>query len=150
MKARLRWLLWGAARPERSPRGGFLLGYGLASWLFSLVFLIMTLTAIFQFSGRRWGLLGGALGALLGFVTLRGLLRGLFGGEVRTMILRRHKRTAVWLLLLGTAPVVLYLVRIEDRANGPFQVRPAIRAELRAPVAGFLQEVSCDEGDRIS
>jgi multidrug efflux pump subunit AcrA (membrane-fusion protein) len=39
---------------------------------------------------------------------------------------------------------------MDDRASGPFQVRPAVRAELRAPVAGFLKEVRCDEGDRVS
>jgi multidrug efflux pump subunit AcrA (membrane-fusion protein) len=39
---------------------------------------------------------------------------------------------------------------MEDRAGGVFQVRPAVRAELRAPVAGFLQLVSCDEGDRVA
>src|SRR5262249_50159276 len=44
----------------------------------------------------------------------------------------------------------LFLIQIEDRAGGPFQVRPATRAELRAPVAGFLREVYCDEGDRVS
>jgi multidrug efflux pump subunit AcrA (membrane-fusion protein) len=39
---------------------------------------------------------------------------------------------------------------MEDRAGGPFQLRPAIRGELRAPVAGFLKEVHFDEGDRVS
>jgi putative peptide zinc metalloprotease protein len=32
----------------------------------------------------------------------------------------------------------------------PFQVRPAARAELRASVAGFIEVVYCDEGDRVS
>jgi putative peptide zinc metalloprotease protein len=87
---------------------------------------------------------------LLGFLTLRGVCRGLLLGEVRTMILLRHKRTAVWLLLLGSVPAVLCFVSIEDRASGPFQVRPATRGELRAPVAGFLQTIRFDEGDRVS
>src|SRR5207247_1977959 len=33
LKARMRWLLWGAPRPSSPPRGRFLLTYGLASWL---------------------------------------------------------------------------------------------------------------------
>jgi hypothetical protein len=34
LTARLRWLLWGAARPERSPRGRLLLSFGVVSWLY--------------------------------------------------------------------------------------------------------------------
>jgi HlyD family secretion protein len=41
-------------------------------------------------------------------------------------------------------------IKIEDRASGPFQIRPGARAELRAPQAAFLQEVFFDEGDRVS
>jgi HlyD family secretion protein len=44
----------------------------------------------------------------------------------------------------------LFLMPMEDRASGPFQVRPAARAEVRAPLAGFLRAVPCDEGDRVS
>jgi HlyD family secretion protein len=39
---------------------------------------------------------------------------------------------------------------MQDRAGGPFEVRPTVRAELRAPVAGFLEEVRCEEGDRVT
>jgi multidrug resistance efflux pump len=52
-------------------------------------------------------------------------------------------------MILAALPALLYLVEIEDRASGPFQVRPASRAEVRAPVSGFLQGVSYDEGDRV-
>jgi putative peptide zinc metalloprotease protein len=43
VQGRLRWLLWGAARPERDTRGRFLLLYGLVSWLYSLLFLAVSL-----------------------------------------------------------------------------------------------------------
>jgi multidrug efflux pump subunit AcrA (membrane-fusion protein) len=66
------------------------------------------------------------------------------------MILWRHKRTAVWALLLSGVPAALFLIPMDDRASGPFQLRPAVHIEVRAPVAGFLKEVSCDEGDRVS
>src|SRR5262249_24607124 len=150
VKGRIRWLLWGAARPEREPRGRVLLAYGLVSWLYSFAFLALSLVVMSHFLGARLGLLGLAAVMLLGLLSLRGLLHGFTSGEVRNMILFRHKRTLVWVLLLGGVPAALCLIPMEDRASGPFQVRPAVRAELRASVAGFLQVFYCDEGDRVS
>jgi multidrug efflux pump subunit AcrA (membrane-fusion protein) len=66
------------------------------------------------------------------------------------MIRLRRKRTVVWVLVLAGLVAGPCLIEIEDRAGGAFQLRPATRAELRAPVAGFLREVYCDEGDRVS
>jgi len=150
VSGRLRWLLWGAPRPAREPRGRFLLVFGVASWLFSLAFLALMLWGFFQYLWASLGWLGFGAVTLLGFVTTRGLFQGLFAGEVRKMITKRYVRTAVWFMLLGAAAAALYLVEIEDRASGPFQVRPATRAELRAPVAGFLAMVYFDEGDRVA
>jgi multidrug efflux pump subunit AcrA (membrane-fusion protein) len=146
----LRRLLWGAARPDPEPRGRVLLAYGLVSWLYSLGFLLASLLVLSHILGSRWGLLGLAAAALLALLSLRGLLHGVTAGEVRKMILLRHKRTAIWALLLGGVPAALFLIRVEDRAGGPFQVRPAVRAELRAPVAGFIQEISYEEGGPVS
>jgi multidrug efflux pump subunit AcrA (membrane-fusion protein) len=87
---------------------------------------------------------------LLGLVSLRGLFHGFTAGELRIMIRYRHKRTAVWTLLLGGVPAVLFLIPMEDRVSGSFRLRPAIRTEVRAPVAGFLREICYDEGDRVS
>ncbi|HEV3081208.1 MAG TPA: hypothetical protein VGY66_15620, partial [Gemmataceae bacterium] len=128
LKAQLRWLLWGAARPDapdghRPGRRRFLLGYGLVSWLFSLAFLILTLVTVMQFLSTPWGVVGLALAGLLGFMTLRGLLQGFFGGEVRKMIVMRHKRTAAWLMFSGAVPALLWVVQMEDRASGPFHLR---------------------------
>jgi multidrug efflux pump subunit AcrA (membrane-fusion protein) len=150
VKAWLRRLLWGAARPEPEPRGRCLLLYGLISWLYSLAFLALSLLFLSHFLGARLGLLGLAAVGLLGLLSLRGLLHGLTAGEVRTMIKFRPKRAAAWALFLGGVPATLFLIPMEDRAGGPFQVRPAVRAELRAPAAGFLREVYADEGDRLS
>jgi multidrug efflux pump subunit AcrA (membrane-fusion protein) len=155
LKAQLRWLLWGAARPDahdghRPGKRHFLLVFGLVSWLFSLVFLILTLVALMQYLSTPWGVVGLVVAGLLGFMTLRGLLRGFLGGEVRKMIFMRHKRTAAWLMFSGVVPALLFLVQMEDRASGPFQLRSASRAELRAPIAGFVREIYFDEGDRVS
>jgi len=86
----------------------------------------------------------------LGYTTTRGLFQGICGGEVTLMITKRLIRTTVWLVLLGGGVAALCLVEMEDRASGPFQVRPATRAEIRAPVAGFLQAVHFVEGERVS
>ncbi|MCI0381409.1 MAG: efflux RND transporter periplasmic adaptor subunit [Gemmataceae bacterium] len=145
----IRWIMWGASRPERQPRGRFLLGFGLVSWLYSLVFLALMLWAFFHFLWSGWGWLGLGGIVLLGWASTRGLFQGFSAGEVRKMLLLRHKRTVVWLLLVGGAAAALYFIEIEDRSSGPFQVRAATRAELRAEVAGFLKEVYCDEGDRV-
>jgi multidrug resistance efflux pump len=150
VKGWLRRLLWGAPRPEPEPGGRFLLLYGLVSWLYSLGFLLGSLLVLTHVLGSRWGLLGLAAAALLALLSLRGLLHGVTAGEVRTMILRRHKRAVVWALLLGGVPAALFLTQVEDRAGGPFQVRPAVRAELRAPVAGFVQAVPYDEGSPVA
>jgi putative peptide zinc metalloprotease protein len=150
VKGRLRWLLWGADRPDPEPRGRVLLTYGLVSWLYSLAFLALSLVVMSHFLGERLGPVGLVAVVLLALMSLRGLLHGFTAGEVRNMILLRHKRTVVWALLLVAGPAALFLIPIEDRASGPFQVRSAVRGELRAPVAGFLQAVCCDEGDRVT
>jgi putative peptide zinc metalloprotease protein len=155
LKGRLRWLLWGAERPESEPggRGNLLralLLYGLVSWLYGLAFLGLSLVFLWYFFGAKLGVPGLVIVGFLGFMSVRGLFQGFTAGEVRNMIRFRHKRTVVWTLLLAGVPAGLFLIPMEDRVSGPFQVRPAVRAELRAPVAGFLKEICCDEGDRIS
>src|SRR5207302_1911215 len=52
----LRWLLWGADRPLPDQRGRFLVGYGLACWLFSVGYLVVMLLALLHVLGSRWGL----------------------------------------------------------------------------------------------
>src|SRR5262249_16886220 len=85
-KTWLRRLLWGAAPPERAPRGRVLLGFGLATWLYSLVFLAVTLAALGRFLGTRWGWVGLAGVTLVGLVATRSLFREFSAGEVSKMI----------------------------------------------------------------
>jgi putative peptide zinc metalloprotease protein len=145
----LRRLLWGAPRPAREPRGRLLLVYGVTSWLFSMAFLALMLWGFYRFLASWSQPAGLVLVATLGGFLLPGMFRGLGGGEVWKMILFRRKRTVLWLLALGGLAASLVFVEVEDRASGPFQLRPAARAELRAPVAGFLRVVYFDEGDRV-
>ena len=149
-KGWLRRLLWGAARPAAEPRGRLLLTYGLISFLYSAFFLALMLGALVPFLWRSWGWPGLTLAGLLCFFSARGLFKGVAGREVRTMIATRRRRTTTWLLGLAGLAAVLGAAETEDRVGGPFRLRPARRAEIRAPVAGFLRAVHCDEGDRVS
>jgi multidrug resistance efflux pump len=146
----VRWLLWGAARPERDPRGRVLLVYGLVCWTYSLAFLALTLVGLAHFTAGRWGWLGLGGALVLAVLSLRGVFQGFSGGEAEAMVRTRPRRTAVWGMVLTAVAGVLVFGEMDDRAGGSFQVRPATHVELRAPVAGFLREVACDEGDRVS
>jgi multidrug resistance efflux pump len=147
---RVRRLLWGAPAPAGEPRGRLLVGFGLATWFCSLIVLTLTLAALARFLGVRWDWVGLGGVALVGLVAAPGLVREFFAGEGSKMIRGRRKRAVVWVLVLGGLVAGPCLIEIEDRAGGAFQLRPATRAELRAPVAGFLRSVYCDEGDRAS
>jgi multidrug resistance efflux pump len=149
-KGQVRRLLWGAPRPAEEPRGRLLLGFGLVSWLYGVVFLVLMLWALLPVAWRNAGWFGAGAVLLLGGLGTRGMIHGFAAGEVRTMIATRRKRAVLWLASLGAVAAVLGLVEIEDRAGGPFRLRPALRAEVRAPVAGFIKEVTADEGDRVS
>ena len=146
----LRWLLWGAPRPERIERGRFLLGFGAFTWLFSVAFIDVMFMGLCQWLGARWGFVGVLFGLFLGYLVIKRLFRGFEGGEMKTMLKQRPWRTRIWLGGVALALAVLCIARMQDRTGGAFQVRPGIKAELRAAVAGFLREVKFDEGDRIS
>jgi multidrug efflux pump subunit AcrA (membrane-fusion protein) len=150
VKSILRWMLWGAARPEPDSQGRTLLVYGFVSWFYSLAFLGLSLVLMTHFFGAKLGVVGLVIVGFLGLLSIRGLFHGFAAGEVRNMILYRHKRVVIWAVLLVGVPVALFLIPKEDRASGPFRLRSAVRAELRAPVAGFVKEVCKDEGDRVS
>ncbi len=145
----LRWLLWGSARPAPEPRGWFILGFGAMTWVYSIVFLGLMLAGMARLLDESWGPLAMGFMTFMVAVRVRRRFRGILTGEVTTMVRMRRKRTAAWVVALGALPVMLAVVRIEDRVGGPFSIRPATRAGLRAPVAGFLKSVEFDEGDRV-
>src|SRR5262249_7771288 len=118
--------------------------------IYQAAFLIIMLAGITKFQSARLGWLGVALSAGLVWLSARGLLRGFSSGEFGRMVRSRPVRTAAWVLGLGGAAAALALVERQGRATGPFEVRAARRAEIRAPVAGFLKEVIIEEGQWIS
>ena len=145
-----RWLLWGTDRPARAPKGKLLLLFGGISWVFSFFFLSLMLVGFSRALGARWGPIGIAGAAALGMVSLPGLFRGFGNRETNIMSRVRYLRTILWVLGPGIILPALFLVQVEDRSSGPFQVRPSSRVELRAEVAGFLEAVHFEEGDHVS
>jgi multidrug resistance efflux pump len=150
LKARLRWLLWGADRPSWEPRSRALLCYGVAALVYSWVFLAAMLLAFGQFLWSRFGWPGVAAILVLTTLSLRNLFRGISGGEVTKMFRYRLTRVVAWALALSVAATALSFIEVEDRATGTFRVRPVTRAEVRAAVAGFLRAAYRDEGDRVA
>jgi len=148
--AHLRHLLWGGRPPNPDPHGALLTAFGLASWLYSAMFLGLMLWGMTRVMGDRFGALGVAPAAALGMLTVPAMFRGLSAGEARRMVMSRNKRVAAWVLACGALASALLIVPMEDRAGGSFELRPAARAELRSPLAAFVRDVRADEGNRVA
>ncbi|MGE3820191.1 MAG: efflux RND transporter periplasmic adaptor subunit, partial [Isosphaeraceae bacterium] len=150
-KAHARRLLWGAKRPPADPRGYLLTSYGLACWSFSMMFLITMMYAFSRYLATS-GLLALGWTVFLAWTSGRRLLRGFTHGEVRAMFRKRRGRAAILVIGGVVTLVTLAAMPVRDRVGGTFLIRPAAggRAELRAGIAGFLREVSGDEGSAVS
>lgn len=141
----VRWILWGAARPSATPNGRALLIYGVTSWVFTVGLLNLLFFQVTDFLQSALGLAGFIAGATLFIGLSKRYFKGSLGGEFKQMVQTRHKRLMIW----GAAVVGLLILPIHDRAGGTFHVRPVVRWEVRAPIDGFLREVTVDEGDHI-
>jgi putative peptide zinc metalloprotease protein len=149
--AGLRWLLWGAARPRRAPRQKALVLYGVACWCVSIMLLAGMLWAMGSYLDRyvgHWGAL--LVVSPLALAAGKSMFHGLFQGEATQMVCARPFRSLFWGAALTGIAAVLGLVKIEQRATGDFQVQPATRMQIRAPLAAFLKEVVGKEGDHVS
>src|SRR5262249_20206861 len=97
-----------------------------------MLYLGLMVWGAFRLLGPQGNLaLGGALAAM-GTLSAVGLLKGFSPGDAMNMFRTRHKRTVGWLFILGTAAAGLCLIEIDDRVGGTFQLRPVVRAEVRA------------------
>ena len=150
LMSNVRRVLWGGPRPEPVARSRFLTLYGAACWLMMLSYGMMMFAAVFYVAGPDASLLGKIVPAIFCVLISRGLFEGVSKGEVGKMFLMRHKRLATWGLILAGLAAVLTFVEIEDRRGGTFQVRPGLRAELRARAPAFLRIVYFEEGDRVT
>jgi multidrug efflux pump subunit AcrA (membrane-fusion protein) len=147
--ARLRALLWGAAWPQREQRSGFLIAFGIATWVYSAFILSLMLLWLFHVLSKSWGIVGAVVVLVLAIRIVPALFTGFFRGEFKQMLSLRQHRVAVWLIILCGIVAALFFLPMEQRACGNFKLRPRNRAEVRAPVAGFLREVKFDEGDSV-
>ncbi len=149
--AHLRWLLWGASRPECGPRPGVLLVYGVTCWCVSLGLLAAMLLAMGKMVDGWVGHVGAVLlVAPLALVATRVMFNGLLADEARQMVLTRRNRTLLWCAAFVAVGAILTFVKIEQRVSGTFQVQPLTHMQVRAPLAAFLKEVAGDEGQHVS
>src|SRR5581483_11271812 len=148
--AHLRHLLWGARRPEPHPRGRALAIYGVSSWSFAVFYLSLMFYGLFYVLREYVGMaLATGLLSVLGWLIFPGLFAGLFAGEVQKMFRERRGRVACWAVVLTAVAGLVFLVPMDDWVSGTFKTRAAVRAEVRAPVSGFLHVVYFDEGEPI-
>lgn len=145
----VRWLLWGARRPERRERGLALLLYGLVIWVFAIVFLDLILLNVFQVVASHSGMVGVAFTALLVTVAFRRVFKGFFSTEAARMLTQRPKRTLCWALVILGVPAALFAIHTQSTSNGEFEIRPGTRVEVHSPIAGFVRKVHVEEGDRV-
>lgn len=150
LAAYVRSLLWGAPWPRREPRGGVLLAFGIGTWVFSVAFLCFMVAGLSGLAREYLGSTGVVASMLLGGWLMLGLVQGFSAGEVATMLRSRRWRLLAWLAAIAGIVAALSVITIEDRYGGPFTLRPIARAEVRAPVAGFVTAVSSDQGDAVS
>ena len=146
----LRWLLWGAEHPKPQPRSRALLTYGILSWCFAIFFLDLIFLRLLKYVGDEFGVGGTAfLCLLLGFA-LRRVFKGLFKSEFATMIKERKTRTLMWVTGLAAVVLVPFVIPVPHYAAGNFEVRPAKRFEVPAPVTGFIARIHVEEGAVVS
>src|SRR5262249_60429006 len=137
-RARLRGVVGGAPPPPPDPDGRFLTWYGLASWSFSVVFLGLMLAGLFWYLWSSWGLVALAI-IPVGWVSTRGLVAGLAGGEVGAMIRRRRLRTAGGAAGLAAGVAALVWGEGGGRPGGPVPAPGGGPVEARAPGGGCLR-----------
>ena len=150
VSAYLRWVLWGAARPDPLPRGTTLFSFGVVSWSFTLFYVGLMLIGMHQLFLKSLGVFGLLIVAGLGWLIIPGLIGDAFSGEVTKMIFDRRKRTAIWIGALAGAVVASFGIHIDDWVSGSFKTRATVRPEIRAPVNGFLKIAYFDEGQHVT
>lgn len=146
----VRWILWGAPRPERLPKGPFLIGYGVMTWVFALSFLNIVVWKMILYLGKEFGWLGLVFTCLLLFFAWRRVFRGFLHTEFSKMIHERPFRTMAWGGALAAGVVALFVVPIRHYAGGEFEVRPGTVVQVQSPVSGIVSKVFVEDGARVS
>lgn len=144
--AHLRWLLWGAARPQPIPQGRTLLIYGASCWVFAIGLLNMILIRFFAFLSSEFGIAGLVVICLFLAFGLKRVFRGFFQTEPAAMIKQRPKRTAVWTGAIALALVLLFAVPIRRTTSGEFEVRPGQVQQVHVAVSGIVDRLFVEDG----
>lgn len=148
--AHLRWILWGAERPQPVSQGRTLLTYGISCWVFAIGLLNMILIRFFGFLSSEFGIVGLTVVCLFLMFGLRRVFKGFFQSEPGAMIKERPKRTAIWaggiLLLL----FLMFAVPIHRTTSGDFEVRPGNIVQQHAAVSGIVERIFVEDGQRVS
>ncbi|HEY0251899.1 MAG TPA: HlyD family efflux transporter periplasmic adaptor subunit, partial [Kofleriaceae bacterium] len=133
---------------------GWLIAYGIAAFTFTVWFIYMAYSSLLVWvveHGRVMGLIAAVL--LTTYLGNKIVLRPLWKG-IGTLIRERKqiftlRRTPV-LMLLAAMLVVPWFVPWPVRIDADFEIVPAARAEVRAQVAGRLEEIYVVEGQHVT
>ncbi len=130
--------------------------YAPLSILYSVLVVALVLLFVNSVATRRLGAWGWVLTAVMAWLLLRKRLAGALG-ILKEGVQKIKEATMVWCwrqswqTQAGAAAVVLLLVAIPTsvKVTTDFVLEPSARAELRAPVAGLIQEVRVHEGQTV-
>jgi len=141
--------------PECSPRERrVFLTYGVVASAFSFSLLGYIGFAVGDYlltQDQRFAFVAfaGVLGSRFRF-KLRKLFRGnAASSSKRKFPLLRKKRRIVVFVALPLLTSLLFLSRMQLRVTGPVDVLPLHNADVRAEVAGIIDEIRVDEGDHV-
>src|SRR5581483_11229579 len=95
-KAHLRHWLWGAERPEKRTRGGWLLAYGGTIWTFQVMAFDVISVTLLKYLHSQFGWWGVAFMSMLVFLVGKRVFKGLFTSELAIMLKTRPQRTTAW------------------------------------------------------
>lgn len=148
--AHVRWMLWGAARPRPVSQGRILMTYGFLYWAFAIGFLNVIVIQFFQYLSSEFGFAGLAFIGLLLMFGLRRVFKGFFESELTKMIKTRPGRTGIWAAGIGIVLMLMFGVPVRSISSGDFEVRPGQVIQQHVAVAGIVDEILVDDGDRVT
>lgn len=148
--AHVRWMLWGAERPEPVHNGRWLIAYGILIWVVALILLDFVLFSMFDLLGGGSMWFGWIMTVLLLTFAMKRVFKGFFTSEFANMLKTRRTRILIWTGLLIGLPVLVGLIPVGRSAGGQFAIRSAARVEVHSEVEGFLKTIRIEEGDRVA
>ena len=145
----VRWMLWGAEKPRPQAHARVLLVYGIFYWCTALVFLDVVFLKMLKYLGDEFGVVATVFMLMLGAYATKRVFKGFFSSEFTKMIQLRKSRTMKWVMVLGIAAAVLFLLPVKHYATGHFEVRCGNMFQVHSKVSGYVQRVHVSDGDRV-